>query len=98
MTKKLIQIYYLVELYKDTQSAQFKNVTKTLIEWKPYILNSFIEVLNNDGTKYRRLSNGPIESINSLIAKIYANGNGYTSFEHFRTRSAYVINKDLPIK
>ena len=88
---------YLIELFKDSKAIQFRNIANTLIEWKEYILNSFIEILNESGTKFRRLSNGPIESINSIISKVYTNGNGYVTFDHFRTRCAYVVNKNLQI-
>lgn len=47
---------------------------------------------------YRRLSNGPIEGINSIIEKINVNGNGYTNFYRFRNRIIYSINKNVPLK
>ncbi|WP_367270353.1 transposase [uncultured Lactobacillus sp.] len=62
------------------------DVAKTLLTWKEYIINSFIrinDVLNKDDSP-RRLSNGPIEGINSIIEKINVNGNGYTNFKRFK--------------
>ena len=76
------------------------DVAKTLLTWKEYIINSFIrinDVLDKDDSP-RRLSNGPIEGINSIIEKINVNGNGYTNFKRFKNRCIYVINKEYIIK
>ena len=51
-----------------------------------------------DGSCMRRLSNGPIEGINSILEKININGNGYTNFFRFRNRAIYCVNKDVPLK
>ena len=40
----------------------------------------------------RRLSNGPIEEINSTLEKVNMNGNGYTNFYRFRNRCIYIKN------
>lgn len=45
-----------------------------------------------------RLSNGPIEGINSIIEQVKTNGKGYTAFKRFRLRIIYVINKTLVFK
>ena len=45
----------------------------------------------------RRLSNGPIEGINSIIEQIKINGKGYQNFKRFKYRVIYAINKDLII-
>ena len=77
---------------------QFVEVAKTISHWKEYILNSFILVESVDGSCMRRLSNGPIEGINSILEKININGNGYTNFFRFRNRAIYCVNKDVPLK
>ena len=77
---------------------QFEEVAKTILHWKEYILNSFILVESVDGSHMRRLSNGPIEGINSILEKININGNGYTNFYRFRNRAIYCVNKDVPLK
>ena len=77
---------------------QFEEVAKTISHWKEYILNSFILVESIDGSCMRRLSNGPIEGINSILEKININGNGYTNFFRFRNRAIYCVNKDVPLK
>lgn len=48
--------------------------------------------------KERRLSNGLIEGLNSIIEQIKINGKGYTNYERFKKRIIYVINKELVIK
>ena len=75
------------------------NAAKTLSTWQEYIINSFITIDDalDDKGKPRRLSNGPIEGINSQIQKINTNGNGYTNFWRFRNRCIYVINKEYSI-
>lgn len=89
----------IIDLFYKSNLQPFIEVAKTLSTWKEYILNSFIKVsdcLDKD-QKPRRLSNGPIEGINSIIEKININGNGYTNFWRFRNRCIYVINKDFII-
>ncbi len=71
---------------------EFVEFGDLLTNWKPYIKNSFIRVRN------RRLSNGPIEGMNSQIKTIIKAANGYKNFRRFRNRVAYSINKDVPIK
>ena len=43
-----------------------------------YILNSFISVFDHNKMKYRILSDGPIEGLNSQIQKIHMNSNCLT--------------------
>lgn len=91
----------LEELLNDffySDIKQFIDVAKTISHWKENILNSFILVDSEDGSHKRRLSNGPIEGINSQIEKINVNGNGYTNFFRFRNRVIYSINKNVPLK
>ena len=75
-------------------------IAKTLSTWKEYISNSFVSIKDclDDNGKVRRLSNGPIEGINSMIEKNNANENDYTNFERFKNRCIYVINKDYIIR
>ena len=88
----------LIDDFFSSDIKQFIEVAKTISHWKEYILNSFILVDSEDGTHKRRLSNGPIEGINSQIEKIIVNGNGYTNFFRLRNRSIYSINKDVALK
>ena len=56
------------------------------------IINSF------DTFDNRRISNGPVESVNSRIKLIKTSGNGYSNFERFRKRVLYSLNSDSSIK
>lgn len=66
---------------------EFITIIKMLINWKPYIINSFNIV---DG---RRISNGPIEGFNSNFKKMMTVANGLYSFLRFRNRLMYCYNK-----
>ena len=77
-----------------------------LLNWKDEIINSFITIdecltipkKKDEIPTPRRLSNGPIEGINSIIEQVKINGKGYTNFKRFRLRIIYIINKDLIFK
>ena len=92
----------LIDKFLDSKLEPFIEVSKTLSTWKEYIINSFIEIKesseNTEYPKLRRLSNGPIEGINSILEKINVNGNGFSNFWRFRKRALYVVNKDLVIR
>lgn len=71
---------------------EFIPISKMLKNWKHEIVNSFLT--------YRgwRISNGPIESMNSRIKLIKRNANGYKNFYRFRLRCLYTLNKHSSIK
>ena len=71
---------------------ELTNVARTLRHWKKEIVNSF------DRVGGQRISNGPIESVNSRIKVIKQNGNGYRNFERFKLRVLYALNEDSAIK
>lgn len=56
------------------------------------IKNSYIRVGK------RRLSNGPIENMNSQIKTIIKTSNGYKDFRRLRNRILYSLSNDTPIK
>jgi len=62
-----------------------------LANWETEIINSFIRVHG------KRLSNGPMESLNGRIDKIMDDGCGYSNFGRFRNRVMFGLNKDEPI-
>ncbi len=64
---------------------------RLLLHWRQEIKNSFIVIDN------RRLSNGPMEGVNSRLKCLIKNANGYSNFSRFRNRCIYTINKDVPI-
>lgn len=71
---------------------ELRGVARTLRHLKKEIVNSFNRV---DG---QRISNGPIESVNSRIKIIKQNGNGYRNFERFKLRALYSLNESSSIK
>ena len=56
---------------------------KTIENWLPYIVNSFID---------KRLSNGFTEGINNKIKVIKRIAFGYKNFNFFRLRLMYILN------
>lgn len=71
---------------------ELRKIARMLRHWKQEIVNSFDRV---DG---QRISNGPIESVNSRIKLIKQNGNGYRNFERFKLRVLYSLNDNSSIK
>ena len=70
---------------------EFNSLLKTLKKWRNEIINSF------DNYEGKRISNGPIESVNSRLKLIKRNGNGYRDFERFKKRALYSLNNDSSI-
>lgn len=78
------------ELYKELALLninQFSEILTLMKNWREEILNSFIQING------RRISNGPIESINGRIKVIMRNALKYKNFERLRQRIMYCINK-----
>ena len=87
-----LELDNLIDLYLASKISYFFEIGKTLLNWREEIINSFI-MINN-----RRLSNGLIEGLNSIISQININGKGYSNFFRFKLRIIYVINKELKVK
>ena len=62
---------------------EMKEAAKTIENWLPYIVNSFID---------KRFSNGYTEGINNKIKVIKRIGFGYKNFHFFRLRIMYIMN------
>lgn len=92
------EIDILIEKFFSSGIKSYEEFAVTLSHWKEYILNSFTYIYDEKRNRKRRLSEGPIEGINSQIAKIHTNGNGYKSFNRFKKVVIYKINKFLPYK
>lgn len=88
----LIEIPNLISKFKNSSSFEFREIGGMLARWKNEIINSFIIV---DG---KRMSNGPIESLNSRIKIILKDAYGYTNFPRFRNRTMYSLNKNEILK
>ena len=81
-----------IDRFKAFPRQEYRDFGCTLGHWRQEIINSFIRI---DG---KRLSNGPMESLNGRIDKIMSDGCGYSNFERFRNRVMFGLNKDEPIK
>lgn len=81
-----------IEKFKKSKFMEFRDFASTLDRWKYYISNSFIRV---DG---KRMSNGPMESLNGRTGRILEDGYGYSDFDRFRNRVMFALNKNEPIK
>lgn len=83
------------ELYNELKQMhinEFKDIINFLENWKTEILNSFIYI------DKRRISNGPIESINGRIKVLMKTSLKYKNFERLRNRIMFCINKkSLPL-
>lgn len=82
----------LITEFRNSEFEIYRTFGQTLNTWRDSIKNSFIRI---DG---RRISNGPIESINNKIKTIIKNSNGIRKFTRFRNRVLYSINKDIPLQ
>lgn len=82
----------LIEDFRNSHLEEFREFGRLINKWKPYIKNSFTRI------NKRRLSNGPMEGINSRIKTIMKAANGYRNFGRLRNRIIYSINKDVPIQ
>ena len=92
------EIDEIIDKFFNSGIASYIEFAKTLSTWKEYILNSFTRIYDSYKKKYRRLSEGPIEGINSQIEKIHMNSNGFSNFNRFKKVVIYKINKKLPYK
>lgn len=77
----------IIQSYASSNIAEFIALSCTLISWFDEIAGSFESF---DG---RRLSNGPVESMNSRIDKIFSNACGYQNFSRLKNRLMYSLNK-----
>ena len=93
-----LEIDTIIELFYDSNIASYIEFSKTLSNWKEYILNSFTYINDYKRNKKRRLSDGPIEGINNNLEKIHVNGNGFNQFATYKKLAFFKINKYLPYK
>lgn len=81
------ELNMIISDYKLSGMKPFIDLADTLEYWKKEIVSSFLIV------DKRRVSNGPIEGRNSLMKKILHLANGYDSFQRFRNRVMYSLNR-----
>ena len=77
----------IIQEYASSGITVFISLSGTLINWFNEICASFNLVYG------RRISNGPVEGINSRIDKILSNACGYQNFARMRNRVMYSLNK-----
>ncbi|MCF7933082.1 MAG: transposase [Acholeplasmataceae bacterium] len=82
----------LVHAFMNSVDEEFRAFGE-ISNWHDEIMNSFIGTKNG-----RRLSNGPIEGMNSKIKTLIKISNGMRNFKRFRNRCTYALNKNMPIK
>ena len=73
---------------------QLQEYSKTLIEWKQEIINSFIKV----PTINKKMNNALIENRNKSIKLLKHSSNGYTNWDRFRNRVLFCLNEDSTFK
>ena len=72
-----------IEVVKSYDIEEFLEAAKTIENWLPYIVNSFID---------KRFSNGFTEGLNNKIKVIKRVGFGYKNFKFFILRTMYILN------
>ena len=75
-----------IDVCKNSGLLEFEEASKTINNWLPYIVNSFID---------KRLSNGFTEGLNNKIKVIKRVGFGYRNFKFFRLRTMYILNEKI---
>lgn len=71
---------------------EFVPIINMLETWEEYILNSFTYIED------RRVSNGPLEGLNSQLKKLMRIANGWQNFARFRVRLMHCYNNEISIK
>ena len=77
------QLNDFIDICNESGIEDFIEAARTIENWLPYIVNSFID---------KRLSNGYTEGLNNKINVIKRVGFGYKNFEFFRLRLLYILN------
>ena len=79
------QLNDFIDICNESGIEEFIEAARTIENWLPYIVNSFID---------KRLSNGYTEGLNNKIKVIKRVGFGYKNFEFFRLRLLYILNNE----
>ena len=72
-----------IDICKNCGLLEFEEAAKTINNWLPYIVNSFID---------KRFSNGFTEGLNNKIKVIKRVGFGYRNFKFISLRIMYILN------
>ena len=84
----------IIVLCRSSNIVQLQEYSKTLIEWKQEIINSFIKV----PTINKKMNNALIENRNKSIKLLKHSSNGYTNWDRFRNRVLFCLNEDSTFK
>ena len=76
------ELTQIIHAYAYSKFDFFQDTARTLIEYKDYIINSFITL---EGIS-KRMSNGPMESFNRKPKDYKRMTRGFTNFDFFRAR------------
>lgn len=87
-----IQLNEIIHDFILADIPEYSEFITLLQNWKEEIINSFTRV---DG---KRISNGPMESLNGRIDKLEANVNGVKNYKRFRNRTIFCFNKTVQYK
>ena len=77
-----------IDVCKNCGLEEFEEASKTIKNWLPYIVNSFID---------KRFSNGFTEGLNNKIKVIKRVAFGYKNFSFFRLRLMYILNGKISV-
>ncbi len=81
----------LIEKFKEAHISEYASFISLLKNWYNEIINSFNTVNGH------KITNGPMERVNSDIKTIIRISYGSTNFIRMRNRFMFSINKDIPI-
>ena len=90
--ESLTKLNDFIEKFKKSKFQEFRDFGCMIDHWKIYIVNSFIRING------KRMSNGPMESLNGRLKRLLSDGYGYSDFDRFRNRALFSLNKNEPIK
>ena len=79
------QLNDFIDICNESGIEEFIEAARTIENWLPYIVNSFID---------KRLSNGYTEGLNNKIKVTKRVGFGYKNFDFFRLRLLYILNSE----
>lgn len=89
----------IILVYRSSGFKMFEEIADSLEVYKEQIINSFIMVERTckGGTFSKRLSNGPMESLNRIPKDMKRHARGYGNFEHIRNRFLFSQRKNARI-
>ena len=86
----------IIKKYRNCRQRIFNDIAESLQEHFEEIINSFIVIkkYKADDVTLKRLSNGPMESLNRIPKDMKRNARGYRNFEHIRNRFLFARRKN----